>query len=63
MTLLGKNFGAGMSGGIAYVLVDDVNGLREKCNMEMIDFEKISSSDELHSLRELHASTTSLFNT
>ncbi|MFB5086756.1 glutamate synthase large subunit [Psychrobacillus sp. PGGUH221] len=50
---VGKNFGAGMSGGIAYVLVDDVNGLKEKCNMEMIDFEKISSSDELHSLRQL----------
>lgn len=50
---VGKNFGAGMSGGIAYVLVDDVNGLKEKCNMEMINFEQISSSDELHSLRQL----------
>ncbi|MEI4768326.1 glutamate synthase large subunit [Psychrobacillus sp. FJAT-51614] len=50
---VGKNFGAGMSGGIAYVLVDDVSGLKEKCNMEMIEFEKINSADELHSLRQL----------
>ena len=43
----GRNFAAGMSGGIAYVF--DVNrkfrnGL---CNMEMVDFEEISSNDEI----------------
>ena len=35
---VGKNFGAGMSGGIAYVLVDDEDGFKEKCNTEMIEF-------------------------
>lgn len=40
----GKNFAAGMSGGIAYVL--DMNGvLREHCNMEMVVFDPIRPSD------------------
>ncbi|WP_427138725.1 glutamate synthase large subunit [Psychrobacillus psychrodurans] len=50
---VGKNFGAGMSGGIAYVLVDDVSGFKEKCNTEMIGFEQIQTTDELHALRQL----------
>jgi glutamate synthase (NADPH/NADH) large chain len=50
---VGKNFGAGMSGGIAYVLVDDVDGFKEKCNTEMISFEGIEHSDEKHSIRQL----------
>ncbi|KAH9259628.1 hypothetical protein BASA81_002050 [Batrachochytrium salamandrivorans] len=41
----GRNFGAGMSGGLAYVLDDD--GLfRSRCNTELIDLEKINSDDE-----------------
>ena len=36
---VGKNFGAGMSGGIAYVLADDVNQFKALCNTEMIEFE------------------------
>ncbi|MEM7296685.1 MAG: glutamate synthase-related protein, partial [Bacteroidota bacterium] len=40
----GKNFAAGMSGGIAYVL--DMNGvLRERCNMEMVVFDPIKPTD------------------
>lgn len=50
---VGKNFGAGMSGGIAYVLVGDVDALKEKCNMEMIDFEELYETNELHAVRQL----------
>ena len=40
----GKNFAAGMSGGIAYVL--DVDGsLSNKCNMEMVIFDRLDSDD------------------
>ena len=43
---IGRNFAAGMSGGTAYVY--DYNNLLKKgnCNMEMVDFEKISAQDQ-----------------
>lgn len=50
---VGKNFGAGMSGGIAYVLVDDLDGFKQKCNTEMIGFERIELSEEKHAIRQL----------
>jgi glutamate synthase (NADPH/NADH) large chain len=41
----GKNFAAGMSGGIAYVY--DVNGnFPSNCNMEMIDLDPLGEEDE-----------------
>ncbi len=40
----GRNFAAGMSGGIAYVF--DINGdFKKKCNMDMVEFEEISAED------------------
>ncbi|MEP0271053.1 glutamate synthase large subunit [Ekhidna sp.] len=40
----GKNFAAGMSGGIAYVL--DVSGeLNRNCNMEMVVFDRLDGED------------------
>jgi glutamate synthase domain-containing protein 2/glutamate synthase domain-containing protein 1/glutamate synthase domain-containing protein 3 len=40
----GRNFAAGMSGGIAYVR--DVNGdFRSKCNMGMVEFEELDEED------------------
>jgi glutamate synthase domain-containing protein 2/glutamate synthase domain-containing protein 1/glutamate synthase domain-containing protein 3 len=41
----GRNFAAGMSGGIAYVYDDD-GGFQYKCNMDMVELEKINSEDE-----------------
>lgn len=40
----GRNFGAGMSGGIAYVL-DEFNNFSSKCNFEMIEIEEIKEDD------------------
>ena len=42
----GRNFAAGMSGGIAYVLDESKKFRNGLCNMEMIEFEPISSEDE-----------------
>jgi glutamate synthase (NADPH/NADH) large chain len=47
----GRNFAAGMSGGIAYVLNDDVN-FREKCNTEMVELCSPDKEDE-EIIREL----------
>jgi glutamate synthase domain-containing protein 3 len=41
----GRNFGAGMSGGIAYVY-DRYNDFAEKCNMNMVGLEKVSKEDK-----------------
>ena len=42
---VGRNFGAGMSGGIAYVL-DEENNFKKLYNAEMIELEKILNNDE-----------------
>lgn len=55
----GRNFAAGMSGGIAYVY--DVKGqLAENCNTEMIDLDPVISdeSDELYEMVSRHYSLT-----
>jgi len=43
----GRNFGAGMSGGIAYVLDLD----ESRCNRSMIEFKEIDSEEEQNELR------------
>jgi glutamate synthase domain-containing protein 3 len=51
----GRNFAAGMSGGVAYVL--DADGTFEaRCNMGLVGFDEISEADaiELHGLIEEH---------
>lgn len=41
----GRNFGAGMSGGIAYVY-DQNNDFAEKCNVSMVELEKTAKADK-----------------
>jgi glutamate synthase domain-containing protein 3 len=41
---VGSNFGAGMSGGTAYVY-DEKNNFSENCNMEMIDIDPLKKDD------------------
>lgn len=56
----GKNFAAGMSGGIAYVL-DENNGLYRNLNKELVLMEKVSAKadvDQLRSLLERHVKYT-----
>jgi glutamate synthase (NADPH/NADH) large chain len=42
----GKNFAAGMSGGIAYVFDAD-NNFEKLCNQEMVDLEPLTGEDKL----------------
>ena len=46
----GRNFGAGMSGGIAYVYDPD-NKFTENCNMGMIGLEKLVEKQEITNLK------------
>jgi glutamate synthase domain-containing protein 3 len=55
----GRNFAAGMSGGVAYVL-DEHDAFAERCNMGMVGFEALSDADaaELRGLIEEHRQRT-----
>ncbi|MBI4579199.1 MAG: glutamate synthase subunit alpha, partial [Planctomycetes bacterium] len=57
----GRNFAAGMSGGVAYVL-DEVGDFGEfRCNLEMVDLEELVDHRDLAELRQLlekHANYT-----
>src|SRR5262249_12486908 len=48
----GRNFAAGMSGGIAYVL--DVDGdFKRRCNLGMVDLERLDQPEEISLVRDL----------
>ncbi|HMD52591.1 MAG TPA: glutamate synthase large subunit [Solirubrobacteraceae bacterium] len=55
----GRNFAAGMSGGIAYVLDED-GTFAERCNMGMVGFEDLAEADaiELRAMVEEHLRRT-----
>jgi len=56
----GRNFAAGMSGGIAYVL-DDIDALRIRTNLGTVELEPLTESQdilEVNSLVTLHAELT-----
>jgi glutamate synthase domain-containing protein 2/glutamate synthase domain-containing protein 3 len=55
----GRNFAAGMSGGVAYVLDED-GTFESRCNMGMVCFEGLSDDDavELRAMIEEHATRT-----
>ncbi|MFB3141618.1 MAG: glutamate synthase large subunit, partial [Acidobacteriota bacterium] len=48
----GRNFAAGMSGGIAYVW-DTAGDFKENCNLEMVVLEGLEDEEEIAELREL----------
>jgi glutamate synthase (ferredoxin) len=48
----GRNFAAGMSGGVAYVL-DEAGDFATRCNMELVGLEKLEDADEIESLWKL----------
>lgn len=55
----GRNFAAGMSGGVAYIF-DEAGDFNTKCNKEMVDFEVLAPEDisELKSVIEKHIEYT-----
>ena len=42
----GRNFAAGMSGGVAYV-IDEDGTFEKRCNMAMVDLEPIAAEEEI----------------
>jgi glutamate synthase domain-containing protein 3 len=55
----GRNFAAGMSGGIAYVYDRD-RGFKARCNLELVDLEELGENDEteVRALISEHAQRT-----
>jgi glutamate synthase domain-containing protein 3 len=56
----GRNFAAGMSGGVAYVL-SDVDSFRIRCNLGTVELESVEEEediDELFQLVSKHAELT-----
>ncbi len=49
----GRNFAAGMSGGIAYVLDEDGDFGRDRCNLEMVELEPVDDAADIAELRGL----------
>jgi len=48
----GRNFGAGMSGGIAYILDQDQN-FHKHCNREMVELGKLQNDDEIDEVYDM----------
>ena len=48
----GRNFAAGMSGGVAYVL-DEAGDFATRCNMELVALEKLEDADEIEQVWKL----------
>ena len=56
----GRNFAAGMSGGVAYVY-DPQSQLKANCNPEMVELEKVEADEDIAELKQLisnHATYT-----
>jgi glutamate synthase (ferredoxin) len=56
----GRNFAAGMSGGIAYIL-DTAGDFHENCNLQMVDLDRLEDPQEIAELKamiENHATQT-----
>ncbi len=50
--LIGRNFAAGMSGGVAYLL-DEAGDAATRCNAQMVGLEKLEDQEEIDALYQL----------
>jgi glutamate synthase (ferredoxin) len=48
----GRNFAAGMSGGVAYIL-DEAGDFATRCNQQMVGLEKLEDAEEIEALYQL----------
>ncbi len=48
----GRNFAAGMSGGVAYVL-DEAGDFAQRCNKQMVGLEKLEDAAEIEQVRQM----------
>lgn len=51
--LTGRNFAAGMSGGIAYVLADHEDFRDNRCNLGMVELERVETDEDVSELFEM----------
>ncbi len=51
----GRNFAAGMSGGVAYVFDEAGDFAENRCNLEMVEVESVDQAEDVAELRELIA--------
>ncbi|MDM5199191.1 glutamate synthase large subunit [Fictibacillus enclensis] len=49
----GKNFAAGMSGGVAYILASDKEAFLSLCNKESVEFESFATHEEEEEVRQM----------
>ncbi len=49
----GRNFAAGMSGGVAYVFDEEGDFKEKRCNPEMVAFEKVETEEDVDELKGL----------
>jgi glutamate synthase domain-containing protein 3 len=49
----GRNFAAGMSGGVAYVFDEHGNFTAECCNLGSVDLEAVVEAPDVHTLKDL----------
>ncbi|RBW69498.1 glutamate synthase large subunit [Bacillus taeanensis] len=50
---VGKNFASGMSGGIAYVLADDFEEFKQRCNQELVSLDALDNFEEINRVKEM----------
>ncbi|SDV99920.1 glutamate synthase (NADPH) large subunit [Marininema mesophilum] len=50
---VGKNFAAGMSGGVAYVLAEDLDVFTASCNRELVDLESLDEDEDIAEVRQM----------
>lgn len=50
---VGKNFAAGMSGGVAYVYAEDQQAFKELCNTELVLFETLEDQEEMREVQQM----------
>lgn len=49
----GKNFAAGMSGGVVYILASDKEAFLSLCNKESVEFESFATHEEEEEVRQM----------
>jgi glutamate synthase (ferredoxin) len=49
----GRNFAAGMSGGVAYVLDIDGDFASKRCNMEMVELQSVTDTEDIIELKSM----------
>ncbi len=49
----GRNFAAGMSGGVAYVLTDYEDFRDNRCNLGTVELERVEADEDIAELREM----------